>query len=126
MVEQQLNFDVDVKKTQEKVREFLGDDLDHYLTIARMSRLDIKSPLISDMPGSSQYGNGREAAQVEYADAVIEITGYSNSRYYKLKGAAFLYFAEGYPKQIKNLQVYKNWTVMRVTSEYNETEKVVK
>lgn len=59
-------------------------------------------------------------------DAVIEITGYSNSQYYKLKGAAFLYFAEGYLKQIKKVQVFENRTVMRVTSEYNKTEEAVK
>lgn len=68
-------FDIpDSKKTADKVRNFLGSQLDHYLALSGKHRGDLKSPVSDGQPKGSPIGNAAEdhALRVWFAEQVVD------------------------------------------------------
>lgn len=64
--------EVDIKKTKENARRTLKNYRRLERIVGRAS-IDIKSPIINDMPRIKTHGNKTEDAIVQYTDAEVEI-----------------------------------------------------
>lgn len=60
----QLFPEVDKKQTIRNAKNFLKKQLPKMMIQARVSSLSLKSPVISDMPSGSSYGNSNESKLV--------------------------------------------------------------
>lgn len=60
----QLFPEVDEKRTIRNAKNFLKKQLPKMMIQARVSSLSLKSPVISDMPSGSSYGNSNESKLV--------------------------------------------------------------